>query len=811
MLKEKQIELCYHCGEQAINKVAFDEKAFCCAGCKSVYQLLNTNQLCDYYAISNAPGQQLKTEEAKAEYNILDDAETAKKLLQFKNETESHVSFYIPYMHCSACIYLLENMNKLNPAIISSRVNFQKKEVAIVFYHQQISLKNIANLLDKIGYAPYISLESATDKSKAPKVSRSHIYKIGIAGFCFGNIMMLSFPEYFRLGDFSETSAFRNVFNYLSLGLSLPVLLYCSQEFFVSAYNSIKQRYLNIDLPIALAILITFLRSVYEISFGSGGGYFDSMSGIVFFMLLGRFFQNKTYNSISFERDYKSYFPLGVTILEKGETPGYVERTIPVSDIKIGMRIMVRQNELIPADAILFKGDACVDYSFVTGEAEPIDKVLGEIIYAGGRQKGSIIELEVVKEVSQSYLTSLWNKQLNEQEQIKSTETELVATINKYFSVALLLLAVGAFIFWSFFDINRGINAVTTLLIVACPCALLLGASFTYGNVLLILSKNKFYVKNAKAVENLANADTIVFDKTGTITQSHSAGIEWVGYNLNQVEKQTIATLASQSLHPLSKKISTHLRCNTLLDIEHFRELPGKGTEAKIKGEHVKMGTFSFTGGFTTDNKKSGSRVYVSINKEVKGYFNFKNNYREGITALLGQLQNEGYDIHLLSGDNDHEKVFLSNFFTNKAQLNFNQSPQQKLHYIENLTSQGKKVIMVGDGLNDAGALMKSHSGIAVSDDVNYFTPACSAIIEGNKLTQLKNYLDFCKSGKWIIKVTFAISLIYNIVGLSYALTGTLQPLIAAILMPLSTISIVLFTTFSSNFIARKKFKFSFL
>jgi Cu+-exporting ATPase len=480
---------------------------------------------------------------------------------------------------------------------------------------------------------------------------------------------------------------------------------------------------------------------------------------------------------------------------------------IPVSAIRTGMRIIIRQNELIPADAILFSGNAVVDYSFVTGEAEPVNKVLGEILYAGGRQKGSQIELEVVKEVSQSYLTSLWNKE--EKVEQLDQETEMVAKINKYFSYGLLIIALLAFAYWWPTDTQKAINAVTTILIVACPCALLLSATFTYGNVLQIMAKNKMYIKNAKAVERFAKADTIVFDKTGTITKSNAASIEWVGYTLNQTDQQLIASLTKESIHPLSKRITSHLAQTQRYSITNFKEHTGKGIEAEVNEKRIKVGSFDFVGGNTAAKNDKGSKVYVSINNDVKGYFSFKNVYRQGVVNLFKDLQNKGYELHLLSGDNEDEKNYLGNFFTNSATLNFNQSPQQKLNYIENLTQKGKKVIMVGDGLNDAGALMKSYAGIAVTDDVNFFTPACSAILEGNKVSQLKQYLDYAKAGAWIIKGSFVLSLLYNVVGLSFALTGTLQPVIAAILMPVSTISIVLFTTVSSNIIARKKFGFS--
>jgi Cu+-exporting ATPase len=323
------------------------------------------------------------------------------------------------------------------------------------------------------------------------------------------------------------------------------------------------------------------------------------------------------------------------------------------------------------------------------------------------------------------------------------------------------------------------------------------------------MAKNKMYIKNAKAVERFAKADTIVFDKTGTITKTNAASIEWVGYKLNQTDEQLIASLANESIHPLSKRIASHFWQVQKLKPISFKEHTGKGIEAIIDGHVIKLGSLNFVGGNTNSTNNKGSKVYVDINNEVRGYFSFKNVYRNGVANLFNALQSKGYELHLLSGDNEDEKNYLSHFFTDEASLNFNQGPQQKHDYIENLIKKGKKVIMVGDGLNDAGALMKSYAGIAVTDDVNFFTPACSAILEGNQLAYLKQYLDYAKAGASIVKVSFVISLLYNVIGLSFALTGTLQPVIAAILMPLSTISIVLFTTLSANIVAQRKFGFT--
>lgn len=535
---------CYHCGEDVVsNHFHIDEKDFCCNGCKTVYEIINKNNLCQYYDIEKNPGLNQKQEVRKGKFDVLDDIKIADKLIHFKDAVQHHVTFYLPQMHCSSCIWILEQLSKINSGIIKSQVNFIKKEITIVFNFNNTSLKQVAETLTLIGYEPHISLHDVSSNT-IKKYDTTKIIKIGIAGFCFGNIMMLSFPEYFAIGEM-EYPTLQKYFSYWNLTLSLPVFFYSASEFFISGYKGLRQKFLNIDAPIALAVLITFTRSLYEILSGTGAGYLDSMSGIVFFMLIGRYFQSKTYQQISFDRDFKSYFPLGVSVINEDGT----EKQISVSDLKIGHRIKIHNAEIIPADAILFLGKATIDYSFVTGESLPIEKSIGEIVYAGGKQTSGAIELEVVKEVSQSYLTQLWNNEAFKSEK-EEKKPSFIHQVSRYFTYALFSVAIMAAVYWLFNDTTKVWSAITSVLIVACPCALLLSATFTNGNMIRILNKYKLYVKNDSVIERMADIDTIVFDKTGTITEQGHSDIQFQGSELTTEEAQLIRTLANQSNHP---------------------------------------------------------------------------------------------------------------------------------------------------------------------------------------------------------------------------------------------------------------------
>ena len=772
-----------------------------------MYLLLNENNLCNYYDLDKTPGLKAKGKFLGERFAYLDDEATMQKLIRFQSAEQINVTFSIPQMHCSSCIYLLENLHRIEPGVKQSQVNFQLKEVFVIFNPQETTLRKVVELLAFIGYEPYITLQDSTIK-KASTFNRRQLYKIGVAGFCFSNIMMLSFPEYFSSGNIDET-ILKQTFNWINLALSVPVLFFSAADIFISAWKGLRQRFLNIDAPIALAIVVTFARSYYEIIGGHGAGYLDSGTGIVFFMLVGRWFQNKTYDSFSFDRDYRSYFPLGVTVMEDGK-----EKNIPVTQLQKTNRIIVRNEEMIPADAVLMKGTANIDYSFVSGENTAVEKRKGDLIYAGGKQMGSVIELEIIKEPSQSYITQLWNNDIFINK--KNEEKSYIHPWSRYFTLALLSIAAGTLIFWSIVDASKILPAVTSVLIVACPCSLLLSATFTYGNMLRIFGRNKLYLKNASVIEALAKINTVVFDKTGTLTQTNAAEVNYEGSPLSYRQMAIIRSATRQSSHPLSKIIAASLKADTdiLLPVNSFKEYTGKGFDAMVGDMPLSMGSAGFIKADECITQDTGTSVHVVMDKVHVGKFSVKNQYRPGIAEMVADIKEHGNNMYVLSGDNDSENANLRKIFSNNTPLRFNQSPQQKLDFIKALQmgfpspsgDGGKKnVLMLGDGLNDAGALMQSQVGIAVSENSAQFSPASDAILDGTKVSLLHNFIGYAKAGKKIVRASFILSILYNIVGLSFAVQGILSPMIAAILMPASSISIVLFVSLYSSVVARNK------
>ncbi len=789
---------CYHCGNDC-NKtiIQFDQKTFCCNGCKTVYDIFSSNDLSCYYDLQSAPGA--IPEEIKGKYDYLDTPDIAKKLIEFDDGHTQIITLYIPHIHCSSCIWILENLHKLQPAITSSQVNFPKKNIRITFNSDHISLKELVILLNSIGYEPYISLDDYTTGKK--QINRSLIYKLGISGFAFGNIMFLSFPEYFEVSEF-WLEQYKSLFRWLMFAFSLPVVFYAAQDYFVSAFKGLRSKILNIDVPIVLGILVLFVRSTAEIIFDWGTGFFDSLTGLVFFLLLGKFFQQKTYSFLSFERDYKSYFPIAVTRISTAKQKNKrKEENIQVYDIKKGDRLLIRNNELIPVDAILIGGNAQIDYSFVTGESESVTKQSGDTLFAGGKQLYGAIEIEVLKSVEQSYLTQLWSNDVFNQDKSASF-TNLTDTVSKYFTITILCIAVLATTFWLFTDPTKAAQVFTAVLIIACPCALALARPFALGNILRIFGKNKFYLKNADVIEQFAMADTMIFDKTGTITTTITNDVSYEGMELTPEEESLLKNTLRASNHPLSRILYNILEEHDILTLDEYQEYLGKGIEGKLQETSIKIGSASFAGN-ERDYETINTSVYISTNQEYKGRYVFHNQYRKGVKNIFQQLSN-GYTLAILSGDNEGEKEYLKQVLPENTALLFNQKPEDKLNYISSLQQNNQKVVMIGDGLNDAGALAQSNVGIAISENVNVFSPACDAILDATKFDSIPKYLQVSKQAITIIKSSFVVSFLYNCIGLYFAVTGQLSPVIAAILMPLSSITIAAYVTILTNWAGKK-------
>ncbi|GAA4466400.1 heavy metal translocating P-type ATPase metal-binding domain-containing protein [Nemorincola caseinilytica] len=796
--KKEAAPVCYHCGTVCItSRIRIEDKFFCCQGCKLVYELLNEKGLCDYYTLGAHPGLGQIKPVRNDKFAYLDDYSIAERLCNFRSKSYCVVTFYIPSIHCSSCMWLLEHLDRIDPAVTESRINFSAKELTVHFSPARTSLRKIVELLATIGYEPYISLDDVGEK-KVAAGNKQRITKLGIAGFCFGNIMMMSLPEYFA-GEMDLGHGLNNLFRYLDLLLSLPVFFYSATEFYSAAWAGLKQKILNIDAPIVLALFITFGRSVYEILSGTGAGYLDSMSGIVFFMLVGRVIQERTYRSLTFTRDYKAYFPIAISVQTQG---GVVKKQL--KDLRKDDVVILHHEEIVPADSVVLGEGGKIDYSFVTGEAEPVFVGKDELIYAGGKLQGQELIIKVVKPITASYLTSLWNHRAFNKDKAESNDKmSVVHVLSRYFTLILFTLAIITAVYWAMHDASKIVTSVSAMLIVACPCALLLAATFTNSNTLRIFSLNGFYLRDASVVEPLTNIDTIVFDKTGTITTNTDVRVSTSGDTLSDAELDLLYTAVSPSLHPNSVAIKKWLGSRVVAELDEWEEIPGEGVQAVMGKDVLRIGNAHFVGVAAAEHNKNKAASYVSVNGKTIAFY-FEPALRPGIKDAIAKLSKR-FRLSVLSGDHDKQRGMMQAVFGRNDALLFEQKPLDKLRYIEGLQKKGDTVAMIGDGLNDAGALQQSNVGIALADNINNFTPACDVILDAEKVSALPELLSMARWSAAIIKLSFFISVIYNVIGLYHAMSGSMRPVVAAILMPCSTLSIVIISSGLSNLVAWKK------
>jgi P-type Cu+ transporter len=786
--------ICKHCSSVCPDDtISLGDNIFCCNGCRTVYEILQDNNLSGFYNMEDGSGALKPDSIDSDEFAFLDNKEITEKLKTYSINGKSKVVFNLPQIHCSACIWLLENLPKLKNGILKSEVNFPNKEIDVIYDESIISIRTVVELLAALGYRPKLDLTSI-DGNKSKNPNRSLYIKLGVAGFSFGNLMMLAFPEYLSGGETIEP-AIKELINWLNVLFIIP-LLYAGSDYLKSAYYGLKTRLFNIDIPISIGIIVLAIRSTVDIVTNTGHGYVDSLGGLLFFLLIGKLFQQKTYNLLSFDRDYKSYFPLSVIRRTNGEN-----EHIPLKDIKIGDILLIRNNEIIPTDSLLSSEKAMMDYSFVTGESSPVTIAHREKIYAGGRALGRAIEVLVTEEFDQSYLTKLWNNDAFEKFSKKGI-SKMSNLIARNFSIVVLLIGIITFACWLPHSTAKAFDVLTAILIIACPCALALTLPFTYGSTMRVFGRNKFFIKTDSIVEFLSNIDTFVFDKTGTLTKATEGGIVYKGKDFEKY-KSIIKAAVSNSTHPISSLISSYITNANSVDIGSFEELAGKGIIATYKDTSIRIGSAKWI------EPESESQVENSatleINGEVFGAFYNRSDFRDNTFETLSELSDDGYSISIISGDNQKdEKTILENAPVG-TKSHFNKLPHEKLEYIAELQNNGAITAMVGDGLNDAGALAKANVGIAIAEKSNNFTPGSDAILLGDELDKLPKFMKMSKSAIRIAYASIGISFLYNTIGISVAASGNLSPVVAAILMPISSISVIVFTVSAVNLLAKRK------
>jgi Cu+-exporting ATPase len=775
--------VCLHCGLPcdgvAITGIA---RPFCCSGCEAVFDLLAAQQMSEYYGVpgESAPGisQRRQRADGRDRFVGLEQPEVAARFLRFDDGERAVVTFAIPDIHCASCVWLLEQLWRFDPAVTRSEVDLQHRTITVEFRSRLTSVRAIAERLASLGYEP--STDAERDPKAVPAARRRLYLQMGVAGFAFGNIMIFSIPRY--ASGQPLQGGFQTLFDVLNVALALPVLLFSAADYFRVGWQALRVRTISIEVPVSIGLSVLFGRSLADILTHRSPGFLDSFTGLVFFLLIGKLFQQKTFERLSFDRTFRSFLPLSVQVERGGELAPR-----PVGTLVPGDCIRLRRSEVVPADARVLDADAVVDYRFLTGEEAPVTVRAGEHVRAGGRAR-SAMRLAIARRPSEGELALLWANPVLTAPKHRWL-SDAGTRFGGWFTVlALGFAAAGAIAWWP--DAGASASVATAVLIIACPCALTLAAPITLGTAMGLLGRRGLYLKDAAAVLDLSRIDTIVFDKTGTLTTTASLMVS-EAKGLDPAEWVLVRRLAAESSHPVSVAIARGTRINDGVlapgRLAEVHEVPGEGLSGMVDGHRVAIGSAGFVASWLQQPVDAADRTIVAVDGKV-GWVRVTAAPRAGIEDAADVLAT-GHRLMLLSGDAPTEAARWAPHFGSR--MHFLRSPEDKLRMVRDQQEQGRRVLMVGDGLNDAGALMAADVGLAVCDDSACIVPSCDGVISGNQVAQLPAILRFARRARRVVIVCFAVSLVYNVVGLTLALTGGLTPLAAAILMPISSLTIV--------------------
>ena len=799
---------CNHCHLEFSDDVMIKEGnlRFCCKGCQGVFHLLKDDGLDSFYEkLGNktiAPPLKLDSDDISKfdSQNFLDNYVSTSK------DGFNQIDLIIEGIHCAACVWLNEKILYDTKGIIEANINFTTNKARIIWDEDTLKLSEIILRIRSIGYNAY-AYDSSIADIQATKAKRDYFIRMMIAVIASMNIMMIGVAKY--TGFFTGMSA--EVKNMIHIGefiLSTPVLFYSGWIFFKGAYFGLKNRVLNMDFLVASGATLTYIYSLFILFGAKGESYFDSVAMIITFVLVGKYLEVIGKKSAVDTLDkIKSSLPLEATVIT-----GNSKKVVALNSINIDDIVELNIGEKVPVDGIILNGEGSFDESSLTGESLPVFKKAGDFVYSGTINANSVIQYKVTKDFKNSTFSSivtLLEDSLNSKPQIQNKANE----VSKGFTVSILTLSLLTFIVWYFFGIDLGFDyegtnhfeksfiVAISVIVIACPCALALATPIASLIGISELAKKGLLFKEAKFIESLALANCVVFDKTGTLTKGQLSVVKMRILDDNPHKLNLLYSLISSSHHPISKSIKKYLdeKYNfEIKKIENIQNIEAKGLKAKYTNIDGKE--FELLGGnidLLKENDihykfESTNSVYLfSINKKVIATFELEDELKDNSIELIEYLKNKNIEVVMLTGDNEQ---VASKVATKLNIINYlsHQSPTSKAQYIKTLKEQGKVVIMVGDGVNDSVALSNSDVAIAMGNSADISLAVSDIVLLNSSLSSLKEAFVISNRTYKFIKQNLAISLVYNMITIPFAMFGYVMPLVAALSMSLSSLIVVL-------------------
>jgi|TARA_R110002033_G_scaffold10172_6_gene33347 Cu+-exporting ATPase len=782
-----------------------EELNFCCKGCQGVYHLLQDQNLDSFYdKLGNKTIQ--PPLEVSSDLNKFDTQSFEKIYVTEDENGYKKVDLIIEGIHCAACIWLNEKVLYNTEGIIDANINFTNNKAKIVWNSKKIALSQIIEKIRSIGYNAFAYNSKIADE-KASLAKRDYFIRMMVAVFATMNIMMLSVAKY--TGFFTGiTPEVRHLIHLGEFILSTPVIFYSGWIFYRGAYYGLKNRILNMDFLVSAGATFTYIYSVFILFGLKGESYFDSVSMIITFVLVGKYLEVLGKKSAVDTLDtIKSQIPLETTLIKDGKK---VE--VSVEDIQIGDIVELKTGDKASVDGIIIKGESSFDESSISGESLPIYKKVDDVIFSGTLNQDSLVQYRVTKTFKDSTLNSivtLLEDSLASKPKIEHKANE----ISKGFSVMILALSILTFLVWYFLGIDLGFNydgvshfeksfiVAISVIVIACPCALALATPIASLIGISELAKKGLLFKEAKFIEELARTTKLVVDKTGTITNGKLSVVKAQILDENIHKLDLLYSLLDSSTHPISTSIKEYLKNHyknlSLKNLSNVKTLQAKGMKAIYKNLEDKE--FEILGGnqklmeeFGVKYKfDSQNSVYIfAINKKVVATFELKDEIKDFAREFVSDCLKNNIDVIMLTGDNENVANYVAKEVGIKTVV-ANINPIQKAKYINKLKEQGHTVVMAGDGVNDSVALSSANVSIAMGNGADISIAVSDIVLLNNSLESLNQAFIISRKTYKFIKQNLSISLLYNLVTIPLAMAGFVMPLVAALSMSLSSLIVV--------------------
>ncbi|MEM7070202.1 MAG: heavy metal translocating P-type ATPase [Pseudomonadota bacterium] len=691
-----------------------------------------------------------------------------------QNESGNHIVLHVNDIRCAKCISTIESCLKKEKAINFCRVNMSTNRLAITWQGKADLIDDFAK---KINQAGYQLSAIQTDQESKNKESDSLLRYMAIAGFAMGNIMLISVTLWSSDRHIMGVAT-REFLHWVSAMIALPTVFYSGRPFFLSALSALKAKRTNMDLPISLALILTSLMSVHETIIGAEHAYFDSVVMLLFFLLIGRWLDAKVRNKArAHASELLALLSGTATLIKHNKT-----HKVKISDLSPGDQIMIAVGEKIPSDARVIEGTSEIDTSIVTGESIPKKISVGSTLYGGTINLTAPLICNILQPSNDSLLANVI-RLMEQAEQGRAKYRRLADKAASLYTPVVHLLAIGAFIGWFFFgDLawQQSLLIAITTLIITCPCALALAVPAVQVLAMEWLMKRAILVKNGEALEKLSTITTIVFDKTGTLSEGK---IRLNDHKYDPMIKKIAASLADYSRHPLSRSISAHFKVKRL-DVSDVNEKPGIGLEGVIAGKRYFLGK-------DLDHKaKHQMSVLLKQNDQEMAGFTFKDKIRQGAGQTIASFQNQGIKTVMLSGDHP---VIANKMASELAigEVKASMLPDQKQNFIQSLQKKGERCLMVGDGLNDAPALAQADVSMSPSTGMDITQNTADIVFQGKSLESVFSSWQLSRFTTNLIKQNFALAVIYNCCAIPLAVMGYVTPFIAAIAMSASSLIVI--------------------